>query len=146
MVLPVPFVTAPHTLGTIEINQDETFELNLTLLQVNDDNSRSPYDLSHGGVVTAPWIEFIIRPHFDHTALLKKLTSPAGGIGGVIIDDAVQGRIGLVIDQATVAAELPITTPETSYPHWDYFLSEVIGAHVTELMRGPFVVFPGRRA
>lgn len=141
----MPLVEKPYTSGTIEINQDETFELNLTLMQINDDNTQSPYDLTHGGVVTAPVLEFIIRPRWDHTTLIKKLTSPAGGGGGVIIDNAALGQVGLYVDQDTVAAELPVT--ETPQPNdWEYFFSEIVAPKVTELMRGRFIVYPGRRA
>lgn len=141
----MPLVEAPHTTGTIEINQDETLELNLQLMQINDDNTTSPYDLTHGGVVTSPNLEFIIRPRWDHTVLIKKLTSPAGGLGGVVIDDAALGKIGLYVDQPIVADELPVT--ETPIPQdWEYFFSEIVAPRVIELLRGRFIVWPGRRA
>lgn len=139
-----PRVEKPYTAATIEINQDETLELNLTLMQINDDNTQSPYDLTHGGVVSSPNLEFIVRPRFDHTVLIKKLTSPAGGLGGIVIDDAAGGKIGLIVAQSTVAAELPVTI-EPAYV-WEYFLSEIVAPKVTELLRGWFVVYPGRRA
>lgn len=126
----------PYTLATIEILADETFDLPQQLLVREPSGRESPLDLTEGGVVPAPTLDLFIRPRLNHTALIKRLSTDVS-IGGIVIDDAVAGKIGFYVEQPVVAAELPVGA-------WEHFLVRTIGARRFELYRGPFIVHPAR--
>lgn len=85
-------------------------------------------------------VELIIRPSFDHTTLIRKLTSD-GGAAEIIIDDAEKGAAHIFIPKATIATDLPVTD---AVP-WSQFLRVIdFGGTITEKWRGPMIVKPGK--
>lgn len=129
----------PFTGVVIEILQDETFDLPHQLMVKNPDGTESPMDLTQGGSITSPRLDFYVRPRFDHSELIIQLSTDPE-FGGLIIDDAATGKIGFYCEQDAVASTIPVSDRRG----WDCFLVQSIGARKNELYRGAFIVHPGR--
>lgn len=129
----------PSSIFRIECNANEDFDLPLQLNWLDDDGSERPLDLTIGGAEPAPVLEFYIRPRFDHTTIIKKLTVGAG----IMLQNAVGGQVRLFLPQATVAADLIVSKRPAQ--HWDYFFNwkHTATPRVLELFRGPLVVHAG---
>ena len=125
-----------YTFVQIEASADEDFDLSLTLLEKQEDGSDAPLDLTNGGAIASPILDFYIRPRFDHSTLIRRLSSDLT-YGGVTIDDAATGRISLFVSRANVIAGIPVG-------RWDHFLVWNIGGRYEEIFRGPLLVHPGR--
>jgi hypothetical protein len=123
----------------IEANANEDFNLPLQLTRLNIDGSEAPIDLG-----TSPILEFVIRPRFDHSAIIKKLTAGTGSDGaGIVINDGTSGLITLYMPQAVVGTTLLVS--KTPAEHWNYFFNWTIpGTAISELFRGPLIVHAGR--
>jgi hypothetical protein len=131
-----PDAGRPYNILDIDICQDETFEFPHQLMLMNPDGSESALDLTSGGVITSINLDFYVRPRFDHTTLIKRLSTDPG-IGGVILDDAATGKIGLYLEQSLVATQLPVGV-------WQHFLVRTVAPRKFELYRGTFRVHPAR--
>lgn len=129
----------PYSGVTIEILQDETFDLPHQLMVMNSDGTRSPLDLTQGGAIPSPRLDFYIRPRFDHSELIKHFSTDLA-VGGIILDDPATGKIAFYREQPLVAAEIPVSDRRG----WDCFLVWTLGERKIELYRGPFIVHPGR--
>lgn len=90
--------------------------------------------------LTSRTLELFIRPRFNHTTLIRKLSS-AGPGAEILIDDAAHGAARIFVPKATVAAAIPLTTATP----WEQFLRVVdAGGTIEERWRGPLYVLPGR--
>lgn len=126
----------PYSNYEIQIERDESFDEPMQIFAIDESGNQVAYDFTHGGEVANPIIEFYVRPTFEHKTLIKMLsTDPA--IGGIILEDAEQGMISLVIEAGAVGIQLPPG-------RWKHFLVEVIGNRRNELIRGDFIVNGGR--
>lgn len=86
--------------------------------------------------LTGKTIELYIRPRFDHSVLIRKLTSAPGG--EIIIDNATKGAAHIFVTAANVAANIPVGV-------WDYFMRVVNGpSDIVEWRRGSLTVHAGR--
>lgn len=96
------------------------------------DEEAKPVDL------TGKTLSLFIRPVYDHSVLIKKLSS--GVEGGIQIDSAPNGYFTIILPQAQVS-QIPIGV-------WDQFLvlSQAEEPREREVWRGQLVVSPGRRA
>jgi hypothetical protein len=135
MTCSAPDVGRPYSILNIDICQDETFDFPHQLLVMNPDGTQSPLDLTNGGVITSLRLDFYIRPLFDHLTSIKHLSTE--GAGGIVIDDAANGKIGFYVDQAVVASDIPIG-------RWQHFLVRTVADRKIELYRGTFTVHPAR--
>ena len=123
------FIQPPYTIVRIDIAHDEDwFDPCPALL----DEEAKPIDL------TGKTLSLFIRPVYDHTVLIKKLSS--GAEGGIQIDSAPNGYFTITLPQAQVA-QIPIGV-------WDQFLvlSQTAEPKEREVWRGQLVVSTGRRA
>lgn len=83
-------------------------------------------------------LELFVRPRFDHSTLIRKLSTVVGEGGEIIIDNATKGAVSIAVTQANVAASLPVGT-------WDYFLRLNNGAaDIEEVCRGTLTILGGR--
>lgn len=121
----------PSSIFTIETNANEDFSLTLQLNMLNTDGSETPLDL------TGYALEFYIRPRFNHSVIIKKLTIGAG----IAVNDAAGGIVTLRLAQSVVASDLLVSKAPAD--HWDYFFNAIAGGGISELFRGPFVVHAG---
>lgn len=91
-------------------------------------------------------VELWIRPAFNHATLIRCLSSDEeaeDGGGEIIINDAELGSITILVPQATVEAEIPVS-PSAG---WSHFLRIVTdGGTVIEWWRGSLVVRAGSLA
>lgn len=86
--------------------------------------------------LTGKTIELYIRPRFDHSVQIRKLTSAPGG--EIIVDNATKGAAHIFVTAANVASGIPIGV-------WDYFMRVVnTSADIKEWRRGTLTVRPGR--
>jgi hypothetical protein len=92
--------------------------------------------------LTGKVVDVYIRPTYDHSTLIKKLTSTASA--GVIIDNAAQGLCTAFLARATVQADIPVSSGKPG--HWDFFVSITDTGTYEEFARGPFYVHAGRTA
>ncbi|MEF2551982.1 hypothetical protein VQ042_11525 [Aurantimonas sp. A2-1-M11] len=129
----VVVVQPPYTTATCEIVQDEDWLDPLPRFLEGDE----PSDL------TDVTIEIFIRPVYDHSVLIKKLSTEDGTI---VIDDAAGGLASIYVERETVISDIPIGK-------WDHFCvqSEPFGTLAggflrRERFRGPLIVHPGRVA
>ena len=109
-------------------------------------------DLSEGFVInegarpldlTGKRLELWCRPTFDHSTLIKKLTSDPSAGKTIYFDDPLKGAVSMVMPQIKVAAAF---VPGV----WKHFLrlSDDYSAQspVREIWRGDLIVHPGRVA
>jgi hypothetical protein len=114
------------------------------ITHAEDLNDPLPQFLAADGAplnLTGKVVEIYIRPTYDHSTLIKKLTST--GSAGVIIDDAAQGLCTAFLARATVQADIPVSTKAKD---WDFFVVISDGGTYEEFARGPFYVHAGRTA
>jgi hypothetical protein len=123
----------PSSIYKIEANANEDFDLSLELKYLTEDGTETPIDFG-----STPVLEFYIRPRFDHSTIIKKLTVGAG----IMVDDAAAGKLTLYMAQATVATDLLVSKMPAQ--HWDHFFNWINAGSVLELFRGPLVVHAGR--
>ena len=122
----------PSSVYKIETNANEDFDLPLQLNMLDETGAELPIDFG-----ATPVLEFYIRPRFDHSTIIKKLTVGAG----IVVDDAAAGKVTLYLAQAIVATDLIVSKQPAQ--HWDHFLIWKQGAAVAELFRGPLIVHAG---
>ncbi|WP_370193545.1 MULTISPECIES: hypothetical protein [Aurantimonas] len=125
-------VQPPYTTATCEIVQDEDWYDPLPRFLDGD----TPTDL------TDVTIEIFIRPVYDHSVLIKKLSTADGTI---VVDDAVSGLASINVGRSTVISDIPVGK-------WDHFCVQSIaetsdpddGIRYQERFRGAMIVYPGR--
>jgi len=125
-----------YNLVTIEILADETFDLPHQLLMLTAAGREAALDLTEGGAIASPRLDFYIRPRLNHSAIIKHLSN-VPEIGGIVIDDPQTGKIGFYVEQPVVAEQLPVG-------EWEHFLFRTLGDRKIELYRGRFIVHPAR--
>ena len=97
--------------------------------------------------LTGKTIEIFIRPTYDHSILIMKLTTANQSI---VIDDAPGGLASIRVSREVVAATLPLLPngEAATYDHFcvltEPFANSPTGFLRRELFRGPMVVRPGR--
>lgn len=135
LMLPMVY-ELPSSIFVIETNANEDLDLPLQLSQLAADGTESPLD------ITGMAFEFVIRPRFDHTVVIKNLKND----DGVYVTDAVNGMLRIYLPQSLVASQLFVSKAPAD--HWDYFFNSqtTIDSEIrtTELFRGPLVVHAGR--
>ena len=128
----IVIVQPPYTTAECHIVRDEDWYDPLPRFL----DGETPTDLA--GVT----IEIFIRPIYDHSVLIKKLSTEDGTI---VIDDAAGGLASINVGRASVIADLPVGV-------WDHFcvqsMSETAdpddGIRYLERFRGRLFVHPGR--
>lgn len=124
----------PYTIANCSIVRDADWDDQMP--RFLDGDETEPTDL------TGKTIEIYIRPVFDHSVLIKKLSTEAGTI---IVDDPADGLASIFVDRAEVIADLPVGV-------WDWFCVEseateadpADGFRSIERFRGRLTVHPGR--
>jgi hypothetical protein len=132
-------IDRPYSAVRIEALADETFDLPQQLFVVNPDGTQSPLDLTAGGDITTPVLDFYIRPRFNHSELVRRLSNDPD-IGGLIVDDAANGKISFYLEQSVVETDLTVTDQRG----WDCFLVWTIAPRKIELYRGSIAIYPAR--
>lgn len=128
------WVQPPFTVAECHIVHDEDWYDPLPQFLDGDDTQPTNLDGKR--------IEIYIRPVYDHTLLIAKLSTDDGTI---VIDDAQRGMASVNVGRAQVADLLPVGT-------WQHFCVEsepegtdpADGRRYLERFRGPFIVHPGR--
>lgn len=121
----------PHYCS-IEINHEEDWYD--AIPQMVHPVTGTPFDLAD---VT---LELYIRPVYDHSVLVKKLTSASSA--GILIESAAEGLASIYLPKDMVD-NLPIG-------EWDQFLRmlftnpPLVGTLVKTIWRGPILIKPGR--
>lgn len=123
------FIQPPYTIVKIDVERDADWYDPVPQLL---DEEGEPVDL------TGKTLSLFVRPVYDHSVLIKKLSN--GAEGGVQIENAALGYFTIFLPQAQVN-ELPIGV-------WDQFLvlSQSEAPQEREVWRGQMIVHPGRRA
>lgn len=97
-------------------------------------------DHTRGRDLTDCVVEMHVRPTFDHTMLIKKLSSATGEI---VIDDAVHGAISIDLPRADVVTDIPIS-PNAGWVHFLRVIDVADDDAEVEWFRGPLIVLAGR--
>ncbi|MBN8994341.1 MAG: hypothetical protein J0H94_03880 [Rhizobiales bacterium] len=127
-------VDPPFTQVTLEIVADADWTDSLPPLLLDG----APLDLADR------ILELYIRPTYDHTVLLKKLTSL--GSAGIVVDDAAGGLASIYVERPVIVSDLPVG-------RWMQFLvlrepvddpDDIDSFSFREIWRGALVVHPGR--
>jgi hypothetical protein len=123
----------PYSICTIEINRDEDWSDTVVLQRLNADGSITNFDFSQ--IIR---LELFIRPVFDHSILIRKLSSDLSSGGELQYSTSVPGTFQIVVSRANVIAGIPTGT-------WNQFLIATYGSgSITEFWRGPLIVHPGK--
>lgn len=130
--MPSVIVQPPYTQATIEIVHDADWDDPMPAILENG----APLNL------TGKQLDLWIRPVYDHSVLLRRLSSAASLGGEIRFDNAAAGLASIYVPRVTVRTELPIG-------EWDHFLvlQEVSGdTFYREVFRGRLKVWPGKTA
>lgn len=123
-----------YSVCEIGIKRDEDWNDTVTLQRLMADGTTSNFDFS-----AVLQIDLYIRPTYDHSTLVKRLSSSLA-FGGIVFDPAVTGMLQIFVSRADVIASIPTGT-------WSQFLVGTNNAGGTfEFWRGPLHVYPGNTA
>ncbi|MGB3486685.1 MAG: hypothetical protein WBA37_11825 [Xanthobacteraceae bacterium] len=117
----------------IQIVRDADWIDSVVLQQLNADGTKG--DLDFSGISR---FDLYIRPVYDHTQLIKLLSSDPSISGEILFSPIVPGRITFYVTRNVIIANLPIGK-------WNHFLVAAYADGTTrEFWRGDLLVHPGR--
>jgi hypothetical protein len=117
----------------ITIKRDEDWRDTVILKKLTAENAVVDFDFSN-----VSRFDLYIRPTFDHSVLIKRLSSDISISGEIQFSPAVPGQVAIVMARSAVIAGIPIG-------RWDQFLVATNADGTTdEIWRGPLVVLPGK--
>jgi hypothetical protein len=123
----------PYSVCTLEIPRDEDWRDTWQLQRLMADGSIATMDTSQ---VTK--LELFIRPTFDHSMLIYKLSSALSEGGEISFNNTALITVVVLRDGSGVIANIPTGK-------WDQFLiATYAGGAISELWRGPLIVHPGK--
>jgi hypothetical protein len=123
----------PYSWCDITIKKDEDWRESVVLQRLNEDGA--PVDFDFTNVVS---LDLYIRPKYDHSVLIRRVSSILGISGEVVFSGLLPGHIAFVVSRASVIANIPVGI-------WSHFLVVSYSDNTTEeLWRGNFTVLPGR--
>lgn len=100
---------------------------------INPDGT--PYDL------TGKTLRLFIRPTYDHSVLIKMLSSEASG--GIVIDDAPNGLASIQVERSEARSEIAgVGIPAGSWQHFLVLEESGAGEETTgylDIWSGPFI-------
>lgn len=123
----------PFSTCTMEIKRDEDWRNTVVLRRRMADGSVTDLDFAN-----IARLDLFIRPEFDHTVLIRQLSSLLSLGNEIQFSSAVPGEVKFIVPRATVIASIPTGK-------WRHFLVATYNDATTEeFWRGPFIVHPGK--
>jgi hypothetical protein len=123
----------PFSKCTIEIKRDEDWRDAVVLRRLMADGTQTDFDFSD-----VDRFDLYIRPVFDHSVLIHKLSSALADGNEISFSPSVPGELKFEKSRLTVITDIP--TGE-----WDQFLvATYVDGSTDEFWRGPLLVHPGK--